>query len=77
MLLSRFSSCLLRYKPSLHARAVPFQCLELADSHRTCKLHRSGSRPETVRLGDTQCFFGARDGSGRRYHSLFEASLAF
>ena len=65
---------LLQYTPALHGRAVPFECDELAASQRTCKLHRSGAKPGTVPLGETQCFFRSSD--GQRHHTLYEASLS-
>ena len=67
---------LLRYQPVLHKRAVPFQCDEIASSNRTCKFHRDGAKPETVKLGETYCSFRPRDGSNKRFHTLYEASLA-
>jgi hypothetical protein len=67
---------LMRYQPTLHKRAVPFQCDEIASSNRTCKLHRAGAKPETMKLGETYCTFRSRDGGTKRFHTLYEASLA-
>ena len=68
---------LLRYRPTLHARAVPFVCEELS-SNRSCKLHRKGAKPAQVRLGETVCSFRPprRSAAGsQRIHTLYAASL--
>ena len=71
-------SRLLKYRPALHERAVPFVCVETA-SDRSCRVHRSVGKLETVKLGETRCHFRApRHRSGKQgslFTTLYEASL--
>ena len=66
---------LMRYRPALHERAVPFVCEEDAPSSRTCSLHHVGSKPETVQVGETRCFFRSLRHPRQRFYTLYEAAL--
>ena len=68
-------SRLLKYRPTLHPRAIMFKCEDSTASNRTCTLRR-GKGSVRVHLGETQCFFASREGSTRRHHTLYGASLA-
>lgn len=66
---------LLRYKPTLHERAIRFNCEDHVGSRRSCRLKRPWSGTyEKVRLGDSSCFFVGKHDEAR-YNTLFEASL--
>ena len=69
---------LLKYRPVLHQRAVPFVCEELA-SDRTCQLHRASAKPDEVKVGETRCYFRAPrhriSNPNQHFHTLYEASI--
>ena len=76
----RSYSTIMRYRPTLHKRAVQFRCDEQASSQRSCQRRRPNGSKQHVHLGETRCFFThAHDTvpSAQRFHSVFEASSEY